>query len=395
MHPSALRGTRLAAGTLVLALPLAAAAACGVEKSRTIGAEFSSARSNLSASKAASFTLRLDDSKGNLDKIFTKGKNGAPKAISKAVLAGGITYVFDPAGNKTLSQIKTTGLSSSDLKAQLKAVNVAVLVKDQRSTLTELRLVNGTLYAHVDLPEISRLAKAGGVKDFDAQLNDAGSDPTFGKLLADVRAGKWVKLALVDYVEQFKALAKTFTPGAQPAPKPSTKAFDAKMLGRSLYSALKPYVKVTDAADSSTDRVLDVRVQARPAVKAMLRVLKSSKGIPGLSQLLSVDDSAVDGAIADKTVDGTVTLKDGHLTQLAVDLESFRQAAVKTSKDSLAGARLVMDVDDSASPVVAPTDVSGFDFGKIVKQYLDSISALTAGGGATSSGFGFAGPPQA
>ena len=82
----------------------------------------------------------------------------------------------------------------------------------------EIRMVAGTLYAHVDLKEIGRLAKAGGVDDFDAQVDDAvtSADPSFAQGLRDVRAGKWIKLPLSDYLDKLKDLAKRCREGCAP-----------------------------------------------------------------------------------------------------------------------------------------------------------------------------------
>ncbi|MGB8651995.1 MAG: hypothetical protein WCD35_15185 [Mycobacteriales bacterium] len=373
---------RLAAGTLALALPLTAAVGCGVEKKRTIKAEFASAQANFENSKATEVTLRLDDSKGSLEKIMTKGKDGMPKAVAEAVLKGSISYTVDPAGDKTLKSM-SAGASATDLSKQLEKVNLSVVVRDDKSALAELRLVAGTLYAHVDLAEIGRLAKAGGVSDFDQKLDGSigSADPAFAKGLADVRAGKWIKLPLTKYLTQLQQLAGSMAPGGIPTPKPG---FDGQAFGKKLFTAVKPYVKVTDANDSTSDRVLDVKVKVRPALKAALAVLQTDKDLPFVGMFGRVNAAEIDKNVTDGTAKGTITLKSGHLTQFAVDMESIRTLATDPGSDSVDGGRVVVDVDDSASEVSAPDNVSDFDLGKVLEQFMQGFGSSSS----SASAFG-------
>lgn len=366
---------RLAAGTLALALPLLAAAGCGVEKKKTVAAEWAAAQANLEKSKAVSVTLRLDDAQGNLAKLMKK--DDTPDAIVQAVSKGSITFTGDPAGSATLASLKSSA-GDADVKASLQKVNVAFVIRDDKAALGEIRLVAGDLYARVDLKEIGRLAKAGGSADFDTQLDQmVGSlDPRLAQVLTDVRAGKWLKLPISKYLTQLQALAKGFSPAlGQPDP---AKKYDYNALGAKAYAAVKPYVKVVDANDSSSDRVLDVKVQARPALKALLAVLKAEKGLP-FAGMLDVTPAQVDENVAAGEAHGTITLKDSHLTQVAVDVESLRLLSKDPGKDSVAGVRVVVDVNDKAAEVTAPTDLTKVDLGALLDEFMQNM------GGAFSS----------
>lgn len=379
---------RLAAGTLALALPLAAAAGCGVEKRQSVKAELRAAEHHLGASRAASFTLRLDDAKGSVAALA--GKDGAPKALVGDLVRTSITYTVDAASNATLAGLGAGAGSSASVAEQLKKVDVGLLVRDGSAELGELRLVAGVLYARVDLAEIGRLAKEGGVDDFDSKLDDAvaQADPRLASGLKDVRAGKWVKLPLASYLDKFQELAKGFTGLAPGAPTP-TKA-DYTDLGKRLFAAVKPYIKVTDANDSSSDRVLDVDVKARPAVKAALSLLQAEKGLPFAGLLGGVTPADVDKGLADGTAHGTITLASGHLKQVSVDLESIRTLDPHAGSGSLAGSSVVVDVDDSAGTVSAPTDLSGFDLGALLDSFLQQgvspLSRLSVQGSPTAEG---------
>ena len=385
---------RLAAGTLVLALPLVAAAGCGVEKRRTVTAEFASAQSNLARSRAVSFTVRLDDSKGSIKRLATKDKS-TPKGLVDAALPGSVTYTVDPASNATLASLGSGACAgeatATNLAAAIKKVNLALVVRDAHAAVAELRLVGGVLYAHVDLTEIGAVAKDSGVKDFDAKLDDAisSADPAYAKGLADVKAGQWISLPLSKYLTKFQDLAKGFSglgaggatdaPTSPTAPTAPTTRTDCKALskvGTDVLGAIKPYVKVTDANDSSSNRVLDIKVKARPALKAALAVLQAAKGLPFAGLLKSVEPKAVDDAVADGTAHGTITLNNGHLTQATIDLESLRTLATDPGKDSFVGSSIVLDVNDKADEVAVPGNVSTFDVGALIDSSLRGLTGI-------------------
>jgi hypothetical protein len=372
------RSLRLVAGTLVLALPLVAAAGCGAQKRKSVRQEFTAAQGYLGASKAAAFTLKLSDPQGTLAKLITKDGD-TPAALAHAMLNGSITYIADPVGDATLKSV-SSGATPTDLKAALNKVNLGFVVRDDKAEIVELRLVAGNLYAHVNLAEIGVLAKAGGVDDFDAQLDEgiAAMGPGFKTGLADVRAGKWLKLPLATYLDQLQDLANGLTPGATPA---TPKSYDFTGLGEKAYAAVKPYVKVTDANDSSKDRVLDVTVQVKPALKALLSLFKAEKDLPFASFLADADPAEIDKKVSNGSAKGTITLHDSHLTKVALDLESLRLLSTDPGVDSFAGSQVVLEFDDSVSQLSAPTDVSSLDLGALIEELIGSFF----GGGFASS----------
>lgn len=382
-----IRSLRLVAGTLVLALPLVAAVGCGAQKKKTVKQEFAAAQGYLGDSKAAAFTLRFDDTQGNFAKVLTKDGD-APPALVQAMLKGSITYVADPVGDATLKSVQSAAINPTDVKAAFSKVNLAFIVRDDKAELLELRIVAGDLYAHVNLTEIGVLAKAGGVDDFDAMLDESigAMNPSLAQGLTDLRAGKWLKLPLAKYLDQLQELAGSMAPGMTPDP---SKKYDFSGLGKKAYDAVKPYVKVTDANDSSTDRVLDVKVQAKPALKAVLAVLKAEKDLP-FGALLGEADTEIDNSVKDGVATGTITLHDSHLTGFSVDLESLRQLSTDPGVDSFAGVKLVFGVDDSADQVVAPTNLSKLDVGALIEEFIGSMFGAGMQG-STSSSYSFAG----
>jgi hypothetical protein len=351
---------RLFAGTLALALPLAAAAGCGAAKKRTVKQEFSSAISHLEKSESVSLTLRLDDGKGAVSTLAKKD-GSAPAALVDDLLGSSITYTFGPGGDKKLKEVSKT----TDLKAALKDVRLGFVFKDSKAVVGEIRLVEGTLYARADVKEIGRVATEGGVEDFDSGFDDFvdGAPEDVQPALLDAKAGKWLKLPLDDYLDKLKDLAGSF-----PTPSPGT---DNSKVAKDLYAAVKPFIKVTDANDSSSNRVLNVDIAVRGAAKALLAKLQTEKSLPFADLLADASPSDVDDAVTDGTAKGTITLKSGHLTQVAVDIESIRSLDPEAeATNSLAGSKVVLDIDDSAKAVSAPTeDLSSID----VKDLIDGL----------------------
>lgn len=371
-----MKNTRLAAGTLALVLPLATVAACGAaEKKRTVKAEFASAQTNLEDSKSASFTLRLDDSKDRVRDLVTED-DSAPEALVDALLGGSITYIVDPVGSKTFKDVSySPGTSVDDLKAQLEDVNFAFVIRDDKAALGEIRLVDGNLYAQVNVDEISRLAEEAGVDDVDAQLDDFidSAGPEYREGLEDVRDGKWIKLPLLKYIDQFQELAESFTDSLGEEGK-KAQDFDAGALGQELFDGIRPHIKVTAANDDSATRVLDVKVDARPALKAALKILAATDDLPFPNVFADIDPSEVDDNINEGTANGTVTMNNGHLSQVTIDVESIRKLAVDPGTDSLEGTEIVLDVDDSADEVKVPDDVSSFDLGAVIDDLLEGFT---------------------
>lgn len=363
--------TRLAAGSLVLALPLAAAAGCGAAKKRTIKQELQAAQQNLLDSDATSITLRVGDAKGNLAKeAATSGDISV--AHAKDLLTSSVTFTFD---GKSASAIKGVDAkaSESELKDALSDVHLAIAVKSSGGTLGEIRLVDSTLFARIDVSAIDKVVGEASEADFQSGFDDFidGAPDEYQSALNDVKAGKWLKLPLSGYVDKVQDALKSL-----PSADPSTE--DLSRTGKDLFTAVKPYIKVTDANDDSSNRVLDVTVDARPAAKAALRVLKAVKGLPFGQAFDEVSDADIDDNLADGKAHGTLTLSDGHLKQVTVDIESIRKLDPNADTDlDLSGGDVVLDVDDSADQVKAPSsNVSSTD----VKALLEDLVGSFFGG---------------
>ena len=71
-------------------------------------------------------------------------------------------------------------------------------------------------------------------------------------------------------------------------------------------------------------------------------------------------------------------------SQVSVDLESLRQLSTDPGTDSFAGVRVVVDVDDSADQLTAPTELSSLDLGAVLDEFLKSFTAGAMGSASSS-----------
>ena len=370
------RVRRFTAGVALVALPLAAAVGCGEAaetKRQTVSDSLSQASQNLQSSESTSVVLRFDDASGNARRTLTSGSDPATPEQADLVLGGTVSFTVDPAAGRTMRDLQAVD-PATPLEEQLTLVNMAMSVQADGGPLAQVRLVGGDLYAQVGLDKVGDLAaRAGSATDIGAAVEQLSTDapPELQPLLADVQAGKWVKVPLAPYAEQLEQLGKD----TAPSPSPSV---DTRKLGTDLLNAVKPFVAVSDASSDGDERVLDVKVQAKQALTAALGTL--SQLSPRLPSLRDLDVSELD-RLGDGTVDGQVTLSDDHLTKITMDLGSaVRLAPVDGSSPApdLAGSLLTVDVDDSADEVVVPEDVSSFDVGPLLEQALSASSGSLA-----------------
>ena len=283
----------------------------------------------------------------------------------KDLLGASVTVTVDAAGKDKLGDLQVDEQAdAAELEQELEDVSLGIAVKDAQQTLAELRLVGGTLYARVGVAEIERLTDAEG--SYDDAVADAPENAQ--PALADLGDGKWLTLPLEDYVDDLKDAA-----AAVPTP---TASVDPEGLQDDLLTALKPHVSLTDANDDSDNRVLNLDVDARPAVKALLAVLQDHEELPFAGFLTEVTPADVDKGLAAGKAHATLTLSDGHLRQVALDVDSVRRLDPEAGTTDLSGSAVVLDLDDSADEVQAPTeDVSDVDVQQVVEDLFHDLFA--------------------
>lgn len=365
------RTTRRVA-VVAAALPLLTLAACGQatqSKRASVESDLHTASDHMLDSKAVSMTLAIEDSKDTLRAGLLKDSNPPPAQLVDSLLGGTVSMTIDPTGSRTLRDLQKVAptLSPAD---QLKAVNASFSVQADGGAVAELRLADGDAYVRVDLKRVQSLAdKSGSGKDLSAGLDslESSASPQLKPLVTDLKAGKWIRVPLAAYADRLSDIGKQ-SRGATPTPTPSV---DSKQLSDDLIAAIRPFVQVTDAGGNEGKRVLDVKIQAKQALRALLDTLKRS--VPAASSLGTLD-SGVAEKLRDGTVNGTVTLKDGHLTTVTADLQSFVAVAPADPEvPDLSGSTLRLAIDDNAKAVDVPTDVSSYDVGSLLDQVLARV----------------------
>lgn len=356
---------RLTAGVALLALPMGAAGCSSAADSRrdSVQTALQNAAEHLQDSESLSVVLRFDDPAGTAKKAVTAGSRPMSPAQADLLLGGTVSITVDPAAGTKLRDLQTAspGLPPGE---QLKLANVAMSVQADGGPVAQLRLVAGDLYVTVSLDKISDIAgKGGSTTDLDARVDElaAQSPGELAPLLRDVKAGKWIKLPLAPYVDRLK--------GRQPPPSAPV---DSRKLGMDLLAAVQPFVAVTDTTSSGSERVLDVKVQAKQALRAALQTVKSTgPALPGLDRL---DTSGID-RLGNGTVDGQLTLDDDHLRKITLDLTSAVKLAPPgaTPAPDLTGSTVTVDVDDAAEEVTVPEQVSSVDVNALVQQLIGSL----------------------
>lgn len=378
LSPSRRGGRRLAAATTLVALPLAAVVGCGqaVEaKKASVSSDVQTAGDHLRDSRALQIAFRLDDPQGTAKSamVADSGPGGDPAALADSVLGGSIRLTIDPTGDTTLGQLQAAD-PAAPAAEQLTRVNMALSVQSASGAVAQMRLVKGDLYLTVDRGRVQELAEQGGATDFESSLDEAlaSAPPEYGPLVQDLVDGKWIKVPLARYADQLSALA-----GPQASATPQV---DGDKVAADLLAAVRPFTQVVDAGGQDGKRVLDVKVQAKQALKAAFDALKrSAPQVPGLSEL---DVTELD-AIADGTANGQVVLEDEHLTEVSIDLPSLIALSPEPPAQDLAGTRLVLSVDDSADEVGVPDDVSDVDVAALVDQLIAQFGPML--GGTTAS----------
>lgn len=352
----ALLARRAPAAALVLALGAAGCGSVGQAQRRTVEAELQSASTALLDSGAVSVRLGLTDPSGTARAALT-GED-VPGALADVLLGGSITLTIDPTGTRTLRDLQAmpAGTPSAEV---LDAVAVALTVEADGGPVAQLRLVDGDLYGTVDLDRVGSIADAAEAPDV-ADLVDELSEnapPELAPLVEDVEDGQWVRLPLTPYTDQIDAFTEQMSG-----------AGDDRLAG-DLLAAVRPFVQVTDAGGDAGERVLDVQVQARKALEALLTSVGQLAG-PGDP----LPEDALEG-LGDGTASGRVVLQDGHLESFVLDLGSVARLDTGPDVPDLSGSTLTVTVDDSAAEVVAPTPVSDERLGDLVDGLLEDLSA--------------------
>lgn len=360
--------------TTLLALAVTGAiAVAGCGAAGSLRADNAHAKSSLQAAKSLSVTLGFSDPDGKLAKAIRSGDSTTTQAQAAAVIGATISFTVSANGGRTLF---AKGDPNQPLSHQVKQSNFDLTVSGLGGKLAEIRLVDGILYATSDIAAVKKAADLGGPgagAQVDAFLTSV--PPQLKQGADDLKAGKWLKVPIATYVEQLQKLAKA---GGGAAPDPA-KARGYAKLGKDLQAAIKPNIGLTDLGATGDSRNVSIDIKVKQALTAVLGVLSSDAATLGLPAGLIPKGDALED-VSDKTLSATLTITRGHYTKLSVPFAGLAglDAHPSTSVPPFGSSAIVLQLDDSAAPVIAPTNVSSFDIGALIDQFVSQFGGVGA-----------------
>ncbi|RKS75693.1 hypothetical protein CLV35_2170 [Motilibacter peucedani] len=337
---------RLVAGGAVSLALVGTLTACGSVDDKLAARD---AMHNLRDAKAASFTLDLDDPKGELVSVATSADDERAARLAEDAV---IRVTIDPAGDTTLGESSKQGATPSpDPVESLKKSGTLELVWSDGSTqVAAVRLVDGVLFARLD-PQAWE--KATG----SALPLDAATAPQFATVVDGLKAGKWLKLDLAGAYAKAKAAGLLDSVAGATGTTPQALDPGAlRALGRDLVDAAD---LTTDVSQDGDKTLVKYQVDVKKSLLAALDVVTE----PQYSTLFGRSISASEltqartsiGKLPDGTpVTGTATVESKHLTRATVDLAGIAKLSQDAKASAITTAKLVVDIDDSPKAVSSP-----------------------------------------
>lgn len=350
------RTRRLVVG-LVAATVVTGLAGCGGTSGGQDAAD--AATKNLQDAAVVSVTLHLDDPKNSLADAATTAEE---KRIEESVTDSTLTMTVDPAGDTAVGATPEA-VPTDPVEALKNSGSVEFAYTHAGKQVLAVRMIDGVLYAKVDLAELSTLSG----EDLDSKLS-AGIPPSMSSVTEGLRAGKWLSLDLPAVLAEHPEL-RSMLSGGGATPSAGT----AAELQTKLLAALNDNSTKTVTSNGS-ETTVTMKVEAKAFLTAALDAL-SAAGVAGLEYGLSDAKDEI-ATLGDGTVDVSVTVKDDHYTKAALDMGSVAKLGddAEAAKD-LDGVVLVADIDDSASPVSAPAEGDTVDLAPLVGTLLSSFGA--------------------
>jgi hypothetical protein len=243
---------------------------------------------------------------------------------------------------------------------------MSLTVRGLGSPLLELRSLDegDTLFARLGIRDLLALAGGG---DFDpAQLLALSGTELSAETEAVVLAGlegRWLAIE-GGFEEAIDAGASEDTEEAEAAVE--------ELLGGDLAGFLERYVTAAGEDRGDEQRTIEVEFQLREFLRAASEVDAEAAGV-------STDDLEADLAELPETVPGLVTLQDGLVTELRIELATpLRDSGAEVDGDL----DLVLDLYDhgAVDPVVAPEDPLAVTPEQL-EEAFEALSGSGMGGG--------------
>jgi hypothetical protein len=281
--------------------------------------------------------LRLTLSlKGDPTAFATSSDSGLTADQETAILASTLTLTVHTADGKPLSKAGTGG--------QLAVVLAYSSSGSNSTTLAELRLVDSTLYAKVDIPELTKVYHLDSTKvgQFRSQLERLGSQ-VHG--ISALDSGQWVSLD-IQLLNQFTRAAGVTLPSAP------------QLVANVVATFFNTLALSKDISSTSNDQA-QLTVNVQQLVTALARAVALTPGTSSVrKQANSLAQRAHDAVPPDKSAKVIVTVGESIVSNLALSLNQFDTK--NTLKKSVNASLDVAKAGSvSAPPGATAIDLSG------------------------------------
>jgi hypothetical protein len=286
---------RVVVVVIAAALAVAAVSACGSNGSKTSPQAVQSALKGTANQSALELTLSLQ---GKQSDFSNSSDSGLTSAQEQAIIESTLAVTVHAAKGTSLAHAGNGG-------------ELALTLAKGGNTLVELRLVGSTLFARVDIPQLTTAyhLDSGKVAQFRSQLQRLGSQV---EGLNALNEGKWVSLD-IKLIDQFAETAGVTLPSAP------------QLVGRIVGSFFNTLAETKRADISSTGNdTAQMIVNAQQLVTALAQAVASTPGMSSLSkQVNSLSQRAHDAVPSNKSANVIVTVGNGIVSNLELPLNQF------------------------------------------------------------------------
>ena len=372
--------TALVAAGIALAVS-AGVVGCGKAEQLSGKDTVSTALDAVGEARTATFTLSLDSTVADLQRLDTAGgADPTPAAQLQQLLDGELSVTVSAPDGSTLAETSKAQQGSSDVVALLQdPAALEKYLKTQGATalavrlggdaLVELRAVEGTVYARADVPQLLTLAgqDPATATSFTAQL------PPALQPVAKAAQGEWISVDLVAAARSLKSAGLLDQLAQMPQrqlPTTTDPAAVSRLL-QSLKTAYEQQARITDLGEDG-ERGTGYRLTA-PA-KQVVQAIETD-----LVALAGGQAGDVRKAIAqtpDRDVSVDLWVQDDELRAVSLDLTQFAEKPVEGGK-----AALDIDIDLDGDEVSAPEGANALNVAEALVG-LGGMFGGSMGGGA-------------
>jgi hypothetical protein len=360
------------AGGIALAVTVAVTG-CGAAKELSAKDSVTAAVEAVAAARTATFTISLDSTVADLQKLDAAGSGGDRTAAKnlQQVLDGDLSVSVTVPEGSSLSELSKEQQGSGDvstllqdpaaLKEYMSAQgSIALAVRLGGSALFELRSVGTTVYARADVPKLLTISgeDPAMVSSFTGQM------PPALQPVARAAKGEWLAVDLVEAVRSLKSSGLLNQLPKQGVPTAANPAAVTKLL-QDLKTAYEQKARITTIGEDG-ERGTGYRLTA-PAKQVAQALQSDLVALTGKDSAEDVRNAVAE--VPEKDVSVEVWVKDDELRAVSLDLAQFSEQALD------ARAALKINIALDGDPVAAPAGANKLD----VAEALVGVGGLMGG----------------